>query len=193
MSSPVSSTLRQRAIEEAQMVLARQPVYLDTETTGLGPSDEIVEISIVDHDGSILLETLVRPSRPIPAVATGIHGITNEEVQSARPWPIVWTDVRPLLQGRVVVIYNAEFDLRMMRQSLERYQLKWNQPINAYDLLELYSRFRGERDPRRGTFRYHSLDSAGRHSGIALPNAHRATADTLLARALLHHIAGLPY
>ena len=192
MSIPVSPSIRQRAIDTAREVLSHQPVYLDTETTGLNPSDEIIEISIVDHDGALLFETLVKPSRPIPPDATAIHGITNEDVQSSRAWPIVWPQVKPLLFSRVVVIYNHEFDLRMMKQSYERYNLPWNENINSFDLLKLYAEFRGEWDPRRGGYRFHSLDSAGKQCGIALPNAHRATADTLLTRALLHHIAGLP-
>jgi DNA polymerase-3 subunit epsilon len=190
MSIPVSPTFRQRAIDAARQVLAAKPVYLDTETTGLNASDEIVEISIVDHDGTVLLETLVKPSRPIPAEATAIHGITNEDVQSSRAWPIIWTQVKLLLSGRVVVIYNDDFDTRMMRQSYERYNLKWNERVNSFDLLKLYAEYRGERDPRRGGYRYHSLASAGHQCGIALPNAHRATADTLLTRALMLHIAG---
>jgi DNA polymerase-3 subunit epsilon len=191
MSIPVSPTFRQRAIDAARDVLSRNPVYLDTETTGLNATDEIVEISIVDHDGTVLLETLVKPSRLIPAEATAIHGITNEHVQSSRAWPIVWTQVKPLLSGRVVVIYNDDFDKRMMKQSYEHYNLKWTERINTFDLMKMYAEFRGERDPRRGGYRYHSLASAGKQCGIALPNAHRATADTLLTRALMLHIASL--
>ena len=37
--------IRQRAIQTAQKILAAQPIYLDTETTGLENSDEIIEIS----------------------------------------------------------------------------------------------------------------------------------------------------
>jgi DNA polymerase III epsilon subunit-like protein len=39
-------------------------VFLDLETTGLDPrTDEIVEIGILDEDGRVLLDTLVRPVR----------------------------------------------------------------------------------------------------------------------------------
>jgi len=31
------------------------PVYLDTETTGTGPADEVIEIGIVDEDGKYYL------------------------------------------------------------------------------------------------------------------------------------------
>lgn len=191
-SSSVSA--RQDAIKRAQDILKLNPVYIDTETTGLKADDEIIEISIIDHDGTALLETLVKPGKPIPADATRVHGITDRDVQTARAWPtVVWPQVRNLLLGRVMVFYNAEFDIRMMRQSLERYKLPWKElwreNTHFFDLLKIYAQFRGEWDPNRRAYRYHSLAKAGADCNISLPNAHRTTADTLLTRALLHYVA----
>ncbi|MEJ5314802.1 MULTISPECIES: 3'-5' exonuclease [Anaerolinea] len=194
MSTTVTPTLRQRAIQIAREVLKHNPIYLDTETTGLGAQDEIIEISIVNDQGQVVYESLVRPTRPIPPDAIAIHGITNEEVQKARPWHIVWQEVRPvLLNAGVVVIYNEEFDLRMMQQTHARLGLPWRDRFRTFDLMKLYAEYYGEWDPKRRSYRYHSLEAAGKQCGIALPNAHRATADTLLTRALLHFIAGVPY
>ena len=61
-----AASSRQLAILQAQAHLARQPLYLDTETTGLGRSAEIVDICIVDDAGQVLVDTLVRPRFPIP-------------------------------------------------------------------------------------------------------------------------------
>src|SRR5512133_129507 len=184
-----SSATRQRAIETAKQILSARPVYLDTETTGLERSAEIVEISIIDDEGQVVFSSLVKPSQPIPSSAMRIHGITNEEVQSARPWPVIWPQVRSALFGRKVVIYNEEFDVRLMQQSHARYRLPWTETFATFDLLRLYAEFRGEWDSARRSFRYHSLASAGQHCQISLPNAHRSTADTLLTRAVLHYIA----
>jgi DNA polymerase-3 subunit epsilon len=181
--------VRQRAIETAKKVVAARPVYLDTETTGLERSDEIVEISIIDDDGAVLFQSLVKPSQPIPPSATAIHGITNQEVQSARAWPLIWPQVRSVLFGRLVVIYNEEFDVRLMQQSHAKYKLPWKDKFNTFDLLKLYAEFRGEWNSARRSYRYFSLDAAGKACQISLPNAHRATADTLLTRALMHYIA----
>ncbi len=185
----VNSPLRQRAIDVARRVCSSQPVYMDTETTGLDRGDEIIEISIIDHDGSVLLETLVKPSRPIPYSATRIHGIADADVRSARAWPIVWPQVRAALYGRMIVLYNQEFDLRMMQQSHARYNIPWKDKFNTFDLMKLYAEFQGSWDSFRRSYRYYSLADAGRLSKITLPNAHRSTADTLLTRALLHYIA----
>lgn len=191
MTNTPAQTTQQRAAEIARSIIQKNPVYLDTETTGLNSTDEIIEISIIDSDGTPLVETLVKPSRPIPAEATAIHGITNEEVATARSWPVVWPQVRGALFGRMVVIYNADYDLRLMAQSHTRYNLPWKERLNTFDLLKLYAEYRGEWDPRRRAYKYQSLAAAGRQCNINLPNAHRSTADTLLTRALLHHMAGL--
>ena len=184
-----SSTARQNAILRSRQALSARPVYLDTETTGLDPKDEIVEISIVDEDGSLMLEKYVRPNQPIPYEASRIHGITDKDVKGAMQWPILWQTIRPLLAGRLIVMYNADFDVRMMKQSMTKYRLPWNEKFDTFDLLKVYAEFRSEWDMKRQSYRYFSLDAAGKHSGIALPNAHRSSADSLLTRALLHHIA----
>jgi DNA polymerase-3 subunit epsilon len=186
----ITSTARQNAILRARQALSARPVYLDTETTGLDAKDEIVEISIVDENGSILLEKYVQPKQPIPSEATRIHGITDKDVKGAMQWPILWqTVVRPLLAGRLIVMYNADFDVRMMEQSSTKYGYRFTKNFETFDLLKVYADFRSEWDVKRQSYRYFSLDAAGKHAGIALPNAHRSSADSLLTRALLHHIA----
>ena len=60
----------------------------DCETTGTVPGvDEIVSFAVVrlDPDGveTARLARLVRPSRPIPAEATAVHGISDADVASA--------------------------------------------------------------------------------------------------------------
>jgi len=43
-----------QVIQYARSIIDQHPVYLDTETTGLSSQDEIIEFSIIDHDGSLL-------------------------------------------------------------------------------------------------------------------------------------------
>lgn len=182
---------RRLAILQAREKLASRPIYLDTETTGLKSTDEIIEIAVVDDDGRVIYESLVRPSQPIPAEASAIHGITNEDVQKARTWPVIWPTVRTNLICCEIGIYNADFDMRMMEQSHSRYRLPWREKesFKPFDIMKLYALFKGEWDSFRKSYRYHSLDKAGKECNISIPNAHRAVADTLLARAVLHFIA----
>lgn len=186
-------TQRQKVIDELNRLIETRPVYLDTETTGLDKTSEIIEIGIVDSDGSTLYHSYIRPARAIPPAATAVNGITQDMVSSAPSWPVVWAGLRPLILSRQIGIYNAEFDLRMMRQSLEQYRLSWKENLLAFDVMRLYSEFQGVWDPYQRSLKRYRLEDAGRYFGINLPNSHRATDDLLLTRALTHAMAGLPY
>lgn len=190
---PSSNPNLENTIRLAGNRVNEKPVYIDTETTGLDKNDEIVEISIIDHDGSILLTSLIKPSQSIPLEAQKIHGISNEMVAASPAWPILWQRIRNVLYGRTIAAYNAPFDMRMMQQSHARYRVPWHENFNVVDILPLYSDFRGVWDPIRRSMKYFKLEEAGTYFNISLPNAHRSTADALLTRAVLHSIAGVPY
>jgi DNA polymerase III epsilon subunit-like protein len=178
----MSTAYRKRAIQTARDYANFQPVFLDTETTGLHNTAEIVEISVIDYDGSVLLDTLVNPVHSIPWDVTRVHGITDEMVGEAPSWSEVWPLVEKTLQGRYVGIYNADFDMRMMKQSHLLNGMSWTFSENLFFcIMKLYAQF-------YGAGRWQKLDSARRQCGLRLPNTHRAKDDTLLARAVFEHI-----
>lgn len=181
---------RLEIVQKAQELWRSNPVYLDTETTGTDTTAEIIEIGIVDSNGSILLEELVKPRGGISADAQRIHGITPQDVAKARPWTEVWPEVEAILKGRPIGAYNSDFDLRLLKQSNKRSWLPWTlEDSQFFCIMKLYARFHGEWDYKRNNFRWHSLEAAGRQSGIRLPNSHRACDDALLARALLEYLS----
>jgi len=185
-----SVQVRREAILRAQAELARRPLYLDTETTGLKEADEIVEICVLDSDGRVLLDSLVKPKGRISADAARVHGITDDRVRDAPMWPEVWPSVEVALAGQRVEIYNADFDARMMRQSHRKYGLSWpTQAVNFACVMKLYAQFQGEWNYRTRSYRWHSLEVAGQQCHLPLPNTHRAKEDALLARAVLHYMA----
>jgi len=185
-----SAQARREAAHLARLRLQSNPLYLDTETTGLGPQDEIIEVCLLESDGSVFFESLVRPTAPIPMDAVRVHGITDAMVAQAPRWPEVWAELKPRLAGRVVAVYNAEFDLRLLQQSLTRHaQAEVIDPSSFFCLMLLYAQFRAEWDASRRSYRWHSLETARRQAGLPFPNAHRARDDAFLARALLQHMA----
>jgi DNA polymerase-3 subunit epsilon len=178
------------AVQRARQLVQKDPVYLDTETTGTGPTAEIIEIAVVDQNGSVLFESLVKPKGQIEPEAMRVHGITPDRLVGAPTWQDIWPQVEAVLAGRLVGVYNSEFDLRMLKQSHRKYWLNWQFPEeNFFCIMKLYARFYGEWDARRGSYRWQSLDLAGQQCRIPLPNSHRAQDDARLARALLQHIA----
>jgi DNA polymerase-3 subunit epsilon len=174
----------------AQELIARRPLYLDTETTGLEDRDEVIEICVLDPDGRVLVESLVKPTVPISLDAGRVHGITQAMLEDAPSWPEVWPEVQQILEGRQIAVYNAEFDLRLMRQSHRTHGMPWTlENASFHCLMLLYARFYGRWNHRRGGFQWQSLEAASRQSGISLLNTHRARDDAALARAILLHMA----
>ena len=186
----MDSATRREAIREAQALLQTRPVYLDTETTGTGPNAEVIEIGILDDDERELFSSLVKPRGAIDPAAARVHGSTPEMLAGAPNRADIWRSAQAALEGRRVGVYNADFDLRLMKQSHTRAWLRWTLPESSFFcLMKLYARFYGDWDPRRGSFRWQSLEMAGRQCQISLPNAHRALDDCRLTRALLHTMA----
>jgi DNA polymerase III subunit epsilon len=181
---------RKNAIQEARALLVSRPIYLDTETTGMHLSAEVIEIGIIDDQGEVLFDQLIRPRGKIDPAAGRIHGITYEMLADTPTWEQVWPQAEAVLLGRRIGVYNVEFDLRLIKQSHTRSWMTRALPDSSFfDIMKLYARFFGDWDPYHKSFRYQSLEIAGRQCGIRLPNAHRAVDDCLLTRALLHHMA----
>ncbi len=98
----------------------RRPVVLilDTETTGLSPKvDRIVELAMVDENGTTVYQSLFNPGMPIPSRATEIHHITNSMVSSAPRFADEIPKIRRLIadHGNHVVAFNAAFDLGFLK------------------------------------------------------------------------------
>lgn len=172
----MSRNVRQNAIRRAKELLITRPLFLDTETTGLGIDDEIIEIAILDYDSQVIFEQLVKPRKKIPAEASRLHGISNEHVVTAPTWAEVWPEISRILLNRYVGTYNADFDLRMIQQSNAINQINWQNSIRFFCIMKLYAEFYPY-----GGGRYQKLEDAGWQCGITLPNSHRAKDDTLLA------------
>jgi DNA polymerase-3 subunit epsilon len=181
---------RQEAIQFSRDRMALDPLYLDTETTGIDRFSEIVEVCVTDNQGSVIFESLVKPTRPIPRDATRIHGISDAHIQNAPSWLVVWPQLEQALAGHTVGIYNAEFDLRMLQQTHMRYKMPSFTPnFTSFCIMKLFAQYVGEWNRATGSYRFHSLENAGRRCRIPLPNTHRAHDDCLLARAVLQYMA----
>ena len=185
-AAPVPDTVRAgipgRVAERADVAVPAGYAVFDCETTGTSTADdEIVSLALirVDPDGAETARTttLVRPSRSIPAEATAVHGIADEDVASAPSFAEIAVELLRLLEGAVFVAHNASFDLGMLRHAFAREGIEYSPDavactLEAFRLLE----------PLADN---HRLQSICERRGIELHGAHEAMSDVLATAALL--------
>lgn len=168
--------------------LANGYVVLDTETTGLGSDAEIVELCILDDKANILLDSRVKPSKPIPAEATAIHGITDTMCEHAPTWAELAPRVRDILQGRVVVVYNVDYDRRLLMQSdaIAGLANDWRGLCAWHCAMDAFAQTYGEKSSRGG-YKWKSLKVAADYYEYPF-HAHSALSDCM---ATLHVCRGM--
>lgn len=180
---------RRQSIQWAQNLLAHGFYVLDTETTGLGKADEIVQIGIVDRHGEVLMNQLIKPTIPIPGGASAVHGIYDADVTAAPSFKDVYIKLSMLLAGQFVVAYNMDFDWRMLQQTVGRYRLP-DVRIGKRDCaMKQYARFKGVRKDKGRNYVWHKLGNAVRQEGLQIFRAHDALDDARMTLALVHKMA----
>ncbi|MBQ1224712.1 MAG: 3'-5' exonuclease [Alistipes sp.] len=105
--------------------LKRPMVFFDLETTGTNIStDRIVEISVVKvmPDGEQIVRTRrINPEMPIPADATAVHHITDEDVKDCPSFRQVAKSLREFMVGCDFCGFNSNrFDLPLLAEEFLR-------------------------------------------------------------------------
>jgi DNA polymerase III subunit epsilon len=180
-----------RAVILAKKLVSKNTLILDTETTGLGEKDEIVEVSIINIHGMVLINSLIKPTILMPPSATAIHGISNFELSDAPYITAFFDKLINLFKKNYLSIYNAPFDLRLLNQSLKAHGEKLPDiQTNIYCIMELFAMFNGDYDLQKKCYRWVNLSSAAEKLGVTISrNIHRTMADVELTRQILLKIA----
>lgn len=108
-----------------ELNLKRPIIFFDLETTGIDIArDRIVEISMVKvmPDGEEIVRTRrINPGMPIPAEATAIHGITDEDVKDCPLFPQIAKSLAQFIEGCDFGGFNSNrFDLPMLVEEFMR-------------------------------------------------------------------------
>lgn len=155
---------RDLAIDWARATLALPDdkwCLLDLETTGRDPGRcGVVQIAVLAPDGNTLLCARVNPGRPIPPDATRIHGLTDADVQDALTFAALYERLAAALQGRLVVIYNAAYDWRIVTRLCAEHGVVAPDVAGVNCAMLWYAQFHGEWNLRFGNYRWMRLPAA---------------------------------
>jgi DNA polymerase-3 subunit epsilon len=175
-TKPTEETLqkmREDVCGWAEAVLAdERTVFLDLETTGL-PSDEenveIVQFCLTNSKGRPLLSVMINPEGEIPEAASNCHGILKEHLVSSPSFFEIYPVIAKLLEDKIVVTYNADFDWKVLSLLFKRYGLPKLKPAEVQCAMDQYAVWNGEWSPKKGEFKWQKLPNlSGRMAHDAL-------------------------
>lgn len=149
----------------------------DTETTGLGDKDQIIELALVNRWGITVFVYQFKPTVPINPKAQAVHGISEADLKNCPTFEEMAPVFLTLLKKRPLIIFNAEFDLRILKQTCEAFDIELDlDAIKAHCAMKLAADYYGATN-RRGTI---SLANAMDRANVEWEGqAHSAEADAL--------------
>lgn len=137
--------------------LALNPVFLDTKTTGLDAGAQALEIGLVNACGKRIFETRLKPTVGIDPAAAAVHGIGDDDLVCAPSWPDIALLLQHHIGRRPLLIFNAEFDTRILKQTAAAH----NDPASWLDSLTVYCAMRLAAGYYGSTNRYGTISLSG--------------------------------
>lgn len=95
-------------------------IVLDTETTGLNATeDELLQVSIIDNEGTVLFDSYIRPTQHTEwAEAERVNHITPEMVADAPTIAEVMPEINDILKRYDKIVgYNVRFDADFLKNN----------------------------------------------------------------------------
>lgn len=156
---------------------------LDFETTGVDPfADRVVSYALLGPHGDERVG-LIDPGVEVPAAAAAVHGLTSDALRGAPTSYEAVTAIADWVQsladsGTGLVVFNAAYDLTMLRAECERWgvlQPDWARLLVVDPLVVDWSL-------HRGTLGSRTLGVACEYYGVSITDAHDARCDAAAAR-----------
>lgn len=169
-------------VDEVRALDPKRVVVLDTETTGLNPdkTDEILSLTIIDLNGAILFNELVKPEeRKRWPKAQDVHGITPAMVEDKKPLVTYQDELQDIWsQIDLIVGYNVMFDTNFIYLS----GLSLKRRPQEFDVMKEFAPVFGEWDEYHGNYRWPKLMQCAQYYKVDDFDAHTSLGDTEATR-----------
>jgi DNA polymerase-3 subunit epsilon len=166
-------------------------IVLDTETTGLEPSEghrivEIGAVELVNHvPTGVVHHVYINPERPMSPEAEAVHGLGDAFLADKPVFSAVAGAFAAFVGEARLVIHNAAFDMKFLNAEFARLRMPAWPMERAVDTVAMARRrFPGSPANLDALCRRFGVDNSGRDKHGALLDAE------LLAEVYLHLIGG---
>lgn len=164
-----------------QLNLKNPIVFFDLETTGINiVKDRIVEISLLKvypNGKEEVKSRRINPEQPIPAEATAIHGITDDDVKNCPTFKQVAKSLAEILEGCDIAGFNSSrFDVPLLAEEFLRAGIDFDMRKRKFVDVQIIFHKKEQR----------TLEAAYKfYCDKELENAHSAEADTMATYEVL--------
>ena len=164
--------------------MAKRQIVLDTETTGLEPSQghRIIEIGCVELVNRRLTgkhyHQYIQPEREIDQGALEVHGISNEFLSDKPLFANVMEEFLDFIDGAELIIHNAPFDIGFIDHELKLAGSKVKKTSSICGVIDSLLLARKKHPGQKN-----NLDALCRRYGI--DNSHREKHGALLDAEIL--------
>ncbi|MCD2256334.1 3'-5' exonuclease [Agrilactobacillus fermenti] len=157
-------------------------IAMDFETANRSPKSACSIALVVVRANKVVdsFYTLINPKMYFDRRNVQIHGIHESDVQDAPTFAEVWPHIAPLFDtNHLVTAHNARFDINVLRQSLQRFEILPPHYL-AIDTLQTSRKLYPE-------FPNHRLNTVSAALKIQLQHHHNALADSIACAQILIH------
>ena len=170
-----------RIAQEARrssLIMEENYIVIDTETTGLNAAeDELLQVSIIDNEGTVLFDSYIRPTQHTEwAEAERVNHITPEMVDNSPTIEEVMPEINNILKRYDKIVgYNVRFDADFLKHNGAEF-------LNAEyaDAMKMFAPIYGEWNDQRGSYKWQKLTAAADYYGYdwsAHEEAHNSLGD----------------
>lgn len=153
---------------------------IDFETANEQPCS-VCSVGVVVVRGGEVDDTFYSLIKPEPNYykwfCQRVHGLGPEDTDTADPFPTVWQQVTPMIEGLPLVAHNSPFDEGCLRAVMRVYQMDWPD-------YRFYCTCRASRRVFGRTLPNHQLHTVSEACGYHLENHHHALADAEACAAI---------
>lgn len=159
-------------------------IVLDTETTGLSPSQghRVIEIGCVELINRRLTgrtyHTYLQPDREVEPGAMRVHGITNEFLKGKPRFKDVFAEFKMFIENAELIIHNAPFDVGFLASEFARVKDDWQDFDDYFTVIDTLvlarQKYQGQKN---------NLDALCKRLGV--DNQHRDKHGALLDAEIL--------
>ena len=149
-------------------------VLLDTETTGLSSvSDKIIEIACIEIKDQIptgnQFHKFLNPEMNISEGAYETHGISREFLKDKPKFQDIGKEFLDFIEGKKLVIHNADFDLAFLNKELKESGLKLINKDQIVDTLTIArEKYPGAQNSLDALCKRYRIDNSRRQKHSAL-------------------------